>query len=230
MTHTPPPGRVRRPAHAHKSRPRPARTRPRNWLIHWVLAAVGLAGALLAWAAIARQLAPASNTSLTRFDAIVVLGSAADADGNPTPTMLARVTEGVHEYQRGAAPRLILTGGVDRRGFVSARVMARTAHAQGIPKSAILVEPEALDTIQNACYAVRIMNAHGWHSAEVVSSASHLPRAGLIFSQLPLEWRAHAAPPLSPESAAYFSVAASVETLKTMRYLMWARWAERCEP
>ena len=38
---------------------------------------------LLAWAAIARQLAPISNTSLTRFDAIIVLGTPADSDGNP---------------------------------------------------------------------------------------------------------------------------------------------------
>jgi uncharacterized SAM-binding protein YcdF (DUF218 family) len=195
-----------------------------------VLAAVGLAGAMLAWAAIARQLAPASNTSLTRFDAIIVLGVPADADGNPTPLQLASVTEGVHEYERGVAPRLILTGGAAANRFVEARVMAQTAHAQGIPKSAIFVEPEAMDTIQNACYAERIMRAHGWRSAEVVSSASHLPRAGLIFSRLPLEWRTHAAPPLEPESAANFSAATSVETLKTMRYLIWARWAERCEP
>ena len=75
--------------------------------------------------------------------------------------------------------------------------MARTAQAQGIPASAIFVEPEARDTIQNACYSARIMKAHGWRSAEVVSSASHLPRAGIIFSEMPLEWRTHAAPPLA---------------------------------
>jgi uncharacterized SAM-binding protein YcdF (DUF218 family) len=178
----------------------------------------------------ARHLAPAFNTSLTRFDTIIVLGAQADADGNPTPLQLASVTEAVHEYERGVAPRLILTGGAAANRFVEARVMARAAHAQGIPESAIFVEPEARDTIQNACYAERIMRAHGWRSAEVVSSASHLPRAGLIFSRLPLEWRTHAAPPLEPESATNFSAATSVETLKTMRYLIWARWAERCEP
>ena len=88
------------------------------------------------------------------------------------------MTEGVREYERGVAPRLILTGGAAHNQFVEARVMARTAEAQGIPASAIFVEPEARDTIQNACYSVRIMKAHGWRSAEVVSSASHLPRAG----------------------------------------------------
>jgi uncharacterized SAM-binding protein YcdF (DUF218 family) len=140
------------------------------------------------------------------------------------------VTEAVHEYERGIALRLIVTGGAAHNRFVEANVMAKTAHAQGIPESAILIEPEARDTIENACYAVRIMKAHGWNSAEVVSSASHLPRAGLIFSRLRLEWQTHAAPPLSPEAPAYLSAAPSVETLKTLRYLIWARWTECCDP
>ncbi len=195
-----------------------------------LLAAAGFVLVLLAWAVLARRFAPTSNTSLSRFDAIVVLGLPADSDGNPTPHELANVTEGVREYERGVAPRLIFTGGAVANRFVEARVMAQTAHAQGIPESAILVEPEARDTIQNACYAARIMKNHVWHSAEVVSKAAHLPRAALIFSRLPLEWRTHAASPLEPESAAYFSADTAVETLKTVRYLIWARWAERCEP
>ncbi len=153
--------------------------------------------ALLAWGAMAASLRPPPTP---RSPALTPSScwAPADSDGNPTPKQLARVTEAVHEYERGVAPRLILTGGAVANRFVEARVMARTAQAQGIPESAILVEPEARDTIQNACYAARIMKAHGWRSAEVVSSASHLPRAGLIFSGLPLEWRTHAAPPLEP--------------------------------
>jgi uncharacterized SAM-binding protein YcdF (DUF218 family) len=185
---------------------------------------------ILAWAAIARSLAPASNTSLSRFDAIIVLGSPADSDGNPTPTQLARVTEAVREYERGVAPRLILTGTAAHNRFVEAEVMARSAKAQGIPASAIVLEPEAQDTIQNACYSVRIMKAHGWRSAEVVSSPWHLERAGLIFRQLPVEWRAHGAPSLAPESAAYDTALSTVELLKTARYLTWSRWTEHCEP
>jgi len=185
---------------------------------------------LVAWAIAARLLAPTGNTDLTRFDAIVVLGYPADADGNPTPTQLARVTEAVREYERGAAPRLILTGGAAHNQYVEARVMARTAQAQGIPGSAIFVEPEAQDTIQNACYAARIMKANGWRSAEVVSTASHLARAGMILDRLPIDWRTHEAPPLSAEPVAYRGAVQAVETLKTVRYLVWSRWAERCEP
>jgi uncharacterized SAM-binding protein YcdF (DUF218 family) len=185
---------------------------------------------LLGWAVTARLIAPASNTSLNRLDAIIVLGSPADSDGNPTPEQLAAVTEGVHEYERGVASRLILTGGAARNQFVEAQVMKRSAEAEGIPGAAIFVEPKARDTIENACYSVRLMKEHGWRSAEVVSSANHLPRAGLIFSQLPLEWRTHAAPSVEPESAAYTGAASAVEVLKTVRYLIWARWTERCEP
>jgi uncharacterized SAM-binding protein YcdF (DUF218 family) len=181
-------------------------------------------------AAIARQLAPRSNTSANRFDAIIILGAKVDSDGNPTPDLLARITEGVREYERGVAPRLILTGGETRSPFVEATVMARAVQAQGVPAAAILLEPKALDTIQNACFSSRILHQHGWRSAEVVSTSAHLPRAGLIFNRLSLDWSTHAAPPLQPESVAYQQARSAVETVKTLRYLIWARWVETCEP
>jgi uncharacterized SAM-binding protein YcdF (DUF218 family) len=195
-----------------------------------VLAGASAIVALIAWAVLARTFAPHSNTQLTRFDAIIVLGYPADSDGNPTPTQLARVDEGVREYERNIAPRLILTGGAAHNRFTEAEVMARVAAAQGIPASQIFVEPHALDTIQNACYAVRIMKQHGWHSAEVVSSASHLPRAALIFARTGIEWRTHVAPPVEPRCAFYATALSAIETIKIMRYLVYAQWTEKCAP
>jgi uncharacterized SAM-binding protein YcdF (DUF218 family) len=194
-------------------------------LLAGVLAGVFLVG----WAVIAQRLAPTANTSRDHFDVIVVLGSPADEDGNPTPKELARVSEAVREYERGVAPRLLFTGGSERNQYVEADVMASAAAAQGIPPSAIFVESKATDTIQNACYSTRIMQAHGWHSAEVISSAYHLPRAGMIFSRIPLDWRLHAAPPLQP-GASGSGMESALEILKTMRYLVYARWTETCEP
>jgi uncharacterized SAM-binding protein YcdF (DUF218 family) len=210
-----------------------ARRKSLGWKPRLAIATLIVVMVVLVLAIVVRQLSPTSNTSLTRFDAIIVLGTPADSDGNPKPFMLSRVTEAVREYKKGVAPRLILTGGPTHNGFVEARVMARTAQAQGIPESAIFMEPQAMDTMQNACYAVRIMKSHGWRSAEVVAGAHQLPRAGLIFNSIAspsLEWSAHTAPPLSPQSAAYENALAAVEVLKTARYLIWARWAERCEP
>jgi uncharacterized SAM-binding protein YcdF (DUF218 family) len=197
-----------------------------------VLRAVALCAALVlglvAWAAIARALAPTANTTQDHFDVLIVLGSPADADGNPTPVGLARVTEAVQEYERGVAPRIIFTGGAVHNRFVEAQVMARVAEAQGIPAAEIVEEPEARNTIENACDSLRLMRSRRWESAEVVSSASHLPRAGMILSRLPLEWRVHAAPALEPEGAWTTSAAGMVEIVKTVHYLVWSRQMEPC--
>ncbi len=217
---------ARRPHHR-RAAPRRHRLSVRTRL---VLASIAIAVMLVAWAVLARALAPLGNTSVTRFDALIVLGSPADAEGNPTPVQLSRVTEAVREYERGVATHLILTGGTARGGYVEAEVMARTAEAQGVPASSIVVEPQALDTIQNACYSVRIMKAHGWRSAEVISNSSHQPRAGLIFSRQPIDWRIHAAPSLEPETTSPVRAAVALEVLKTLRYLVYAQWAERCTP
>ena len=106
--------------------------------------------------------------------------------------------------------------------------MASAAAAQGIPPSAIFVETRAKDTIQNACLSEQLMKAHGWRSAEVISSSWHLPRVGLILRHTSLEWRTHAAPPLEPGGAGGRSDTV-METLKTLLYLLYANWAERCD-
>ena len=195
-----------------------------------ILSAVGVVGVLIGGAALAREFARKSNTNLTRFDAIIVLGHSSDSDGNPTPLALATVTEAVREYMRGVAPRLILTGGAAHNQFVEAEVMARVAKSEGIPESAIFLEPKAQDTIQNACYSERIMQEHGWRSAEVISGGFHLPRAAMIFGRLPMKWRTHAAPPLGPVSPLLSAWRDGMETLKTVRYLIYAQWADKCEP
>jgi uncharacterized SAM-binding protein YcdF (DUF218 family) len=184
---------------------------------------------LVAWATIARALAPTENTTQDHFDALIVLGYPADSDGNPTPTELERVTEAVDEYERGVAPRMIITGGAAHNQYVEADVMARVAEAQGIPAGAIIEERTARDTIQNACDSLKIMRLHGWESAEVVSNPSHLPRTGLILSRLPLKWRTHASHALEPEGPWTQTALTAMEILKTARYLVWARQTEKCE-
>jgi uncharacterized SAM-binding protein YcdF (DUF218 family) len=215
----------RRPSHK-----RVTRRKQVNWKLRLVSGAVLLILAWIAWAVAARAFAPGSNTQRNRFDAIIVLGYPADDDGNPTPLQLASVTEAAREYERGVAPRVIVTGAAVKNNFVEAQVMARTAEAQGVPATAVVIEPDARDTIQNACFATRIMKTHGWHSAEVIVSPSHGPRAGLIFSRMPIDWHLHTAPRLQPASGINQTLATSLETLKTMRYLVWARWREHCEP
>jgi uncharacterized SAM-binding protein YcdF (DUF218 family) len=137
---------------------------------------------------------PNHNTNLTHFDTIIVLGTPARPDGTPSPEQRERTLEGVREYKAGVAPHLILTGGPAHNQYVEAHVMAVLAVAQGVPPEAVIEEGQAQNTIQNIFYSQRIMAQHGWTSAEVVSSSSHLPRTALILKHYTFAWQTHAAP------------------------------------
>ena len=206
------------------------RRRHMGWRSITTLMFVGFIVVTLAWAALTRAFAPSGNTSTSRFDTLVVLGSPADSDGNPKPVMLSRVTEAVREYERGVAPRMIFTGGHDGHNFAEAPVMARVAQSLGVPASAVFVEAESNDTIHNACFTARIMKAHGWRSAEIITSPVHVRRAGIIFSHSAIQWRIHAAPLFQPQSATDAKTAGALEVLKVVRYLYYGQWAESCTP
>jgi uncharacterized SAM-binding protein YcdF (DUF218 family) len=137
---------------------------------------------------------PMSDTQQHQFDVIVVLGNPANADGSIAPMARSRVEEAIRQYHAGVAPRLIMTGGAVKNRFVEAQVMAQFARSEGVPDDAVFAEGEARNTIQNAYYSYKIMQAHGWSSALVVSTPTHLRRASLIFSHYPLAWEMHAAP------------------------------------
>jgi uncharacterized SAM-binding protein YcdF (DUF218 family) len=137
---------------------------------------------------------PMSDTQQRQFDVILVLGNPATPDGSIGPIARSRVLEGIRQYRAGVAPHLLMAGGAVQNQFVEAQVMLQFARSQGVPASALFAEGESRNTIQNAYYAYKIMQAHDWSSALVVSSPSHLRRASLIFSHYPLAWQMHAAP------------------------------------
>lgn len=137
---------------------------------------------------------PMSDTSESHFDVILVLGTPVRADGSISALARSRVLEALRQYRAHVAPRLLLSGGATHKQFVEAEGMARFAESQGAPASAIFLEGQSLNTVQNAYYSYRIMQAHGWQSALIVSNASHLRRASLIFRYYPIAWQMQAAP------------------------------------
>jgi uncharacterized SAM-binding protein YcdF (DUF218 family) len=137
---------------------------------------------------------PMSDTQQRQFDVILVLGNPATDDGSIAPVGKSRMLEAIRQYRVGVAPRLLMSGGAVQNQFVEAQVMRQFALSQGVPASALFAEGESRNTIQNAYYSYKIMQAHDWSSALVVSSPSHLRRASLIFSHYPLAWEMQAAP------------------------------------
>ncbi|MCU1253170.1 MAG: hypothetical protein JWQ49_6199, partial [Edaphobacter sp.] len=65
---------------------------------------------VIAGVAIVYRSIPATNTSLTHFDTIIVLGTPASPDGTPSPEQRERALEGIREFKAGIAPHLIFTG------------------------------------------------------------------------------------------------------------------------
>jgi uncharacterized SAM-binding protein YcdF (DUF218 family) len=163
--------------------------------IFWFAAGVLLALlAALVFVVLSYRLAPSRNTGLEHFDALLVLGAPADEDGGIGIEQQWRTDEAIREFRRGRASRMILSGGAVYNRFVEARVMAAYAEQNGVPAAAIVVEPASRNTLENILNVQAIMDAHGWHSVEVISSPEHLPRAAVLLQRTHLLWRTHAAP------------------------------------
>jgi uncharacterized SAM-binding protein YcdF (DUF218 family) len=107
-------------------------------------------------------------------DAIVVLGCA------PSPRLERRVERGVRLYREGAAPVLLLCGG-GSGSEPEAEIMRRLASADGVPETALMTEPNSLDTLGNAREAAGMLRSQGWRRVVLVSDRTHLPRAALLF-------------------------------------------------
>ena len=158
-------------------------------LLVFLLVFIAMAATWSLW-----QAAPTGNTTQTKFDVILVLGVPTLKNGSASPGQRARVLEGVEEWRRGVAPRVIVSGTAAHNKWVEADTMAQLARSWGVPSEDVIEEPQALNTIQNVYYTWAIMQAHGWKSAEVITTTDHLPRAGRILARFPLVWRTKAAP------------------------------------
>jgi len=128
-------------------------------------------------------------TEIPRADAIVVLGGAMKSKIDPRPMVDVaesgdRVIYAAQLYQEQKAPVVIPTGGRISwlgGGFSEATDMAQLLQLMGVPESAIIEEPNALNTYENAVYVKEILAEKGMKRVLLVTSAMHMPRALKIF-------------------------------------------------
>ena len=118
-----------------------------------------------------RQPAPAAT------DVGIALGCPTEDDGRPSGCLRCRVAGAVRAVREGRVRAVIFTGGAAHNRFVEGAAMAELAARSGLRPDQILVEGEALTTWQNLRFARRIMQAHGYRTALLISARDHLPRA-----------------------------------------------------
>jgi uncharacterized SAM-binding protein YcdF (DUF218 family) len=134
-------------------------------------------------------------TEIPTADAIVVLGGATKPPLPPRP--MADVNEqgdrllyAVKLYQQKKAPLIIAAGGRIKwmgGGQSESADMAELLELMGVPESAIIQEPDSLNTYQNAVNVKKILVARGIKKVLLVTSAFHMPRSLLIFQHLEIE-------------------------------------------
>ena len=155
------------------------------------------AGCLLIAAAVVFGLyvtVPKGNEGSGPVDALLVLGTPTGFRGEINPMQIWRVDEAVREFRAGRAPRIVFAGGAAANRFVESDVMAQLAIDRGVPAEAIFRERRSHTTVENIFNSAALLQSHGWHSVEVISSRQHLPRAAVLLERTGLQWRVHAAP------------------------------------
>lgn len=155
----------------------------------WRLARGALIGLGAAWvASLASVLVWQRRDTRAPSRAIVVLG-AAQYDGKPSPVLRARVDHAIGLWQRGFAPKVIMTGGRAPGDTTSeAAVARRYAIANGVPDSVVMVETESRSTA-DALRNVAAMLRPGPRDVILVSDPFHMLRLSILARRFGLQPR-----------------------------------------
>lgn len=82
-------------------------------------------------------------------------------------------------YRAGVAPILLLSGG--GHAVPEAEVMRRLAVAAGVPESALLIEPQSRNTLENASHAAALLGTRSATPVVLVTDRYHALRARVLF-------------------------------------------------
>ncbi len=119
-----------------------------------------------------------------RADCAVVFGAKVWDDGTPSLALADRVDEGIRLYRRGLVGAVIMSGGIDpANGHSEAQVMRDRALAAGIPKAAIVLDEQGVNSVATVGNTERILSNRGWTTVLAVSHYYHLPRIHMLFSR-----------------------------------------------
>jgi len=129
---------------------------------------------------------------------IIVLGVPSTSEAEPTPTMRRRTLHGCRlAKDQGEDAILLLCGGQTSSHHAKreAEVMARLAMTEGqVPSSQLYQEGQSRNTLENAIFARRIIEAQGWGPIHVVTDKAHHRRARFVFKAVGVDATFHAPP------------------------------------
>lgn len=116
--------------------------------------------------------------------AFVVLGYALSDEGKMEDTLKERLKVAKKAADAYPDSKIIVSGGVPKKGNTEASVMFDWLKDQGISKDRIIKEDMATDTVENALFSMDIAEQENIDDITVISSASHMRRALVIFNEV----------------------------------------------
>jgi len=118
-----------------------------------------------------------------KADVIIVLGISMNKDNKPNVFMKQRLDKAIDLFRKSYSDKMLLTGAPVSDEISEAKIMLAYCLENGIPREAIILEPNARNTRENAKRSFELMNSHSLQSAIVVTTPSHIPRSKILFSK-----------------------------------------------
>jgi uncharacterized SAM-binding protein YcdF (DUF218 family) len=128
-----------------------------------------------------------SDLSGEPADAAFVLGNLVMPDRSPSPILLSRLEKTLELCQKGAMRHIVCSGGKGSQDIWEAEAMRDWLVERGVPAPMILVDNEGKDSFGTAQQARKILDAHGWRTALIITSFPHITRCKLAFHRSGIE-------------------------------------------
>ena len=88
------------------------------------------------------------NDNLGKADVALVLGNKVDPNGQPSPSLRARLDRAVDCYKQGWFPMVVVSGGLGKEGFDEAVVMRDYMISKGVPQAHIIADSQGWTTLR----------------------------------------------------------------------------------
>lgn len=130
-----------------------------------------------------RIISEAKAKTVQDIDCILVLGAKVDENG-PSPILSDRLEVGIKLYEKGIAPKIIMSGDHGRKGYDEVNAMKNYAKEKGLPSNVVFMDHAGFSTYDSIYRAKEIFKAQ---RIIIVTQEYHLYRSLYIAKCLGIE-------------------------------------------
>lgn len=127
---------------------------------------------------------PEEASNLKDVDCIIVLGCLVKDNGIPSDMLADRLKRGIELYEKGSAPKIIMSGDHGREEYDEVNAMKQVAIDEGVASSDIFMDHAGFSTYESIYRVKEIFEAD---RIIIVSQEYHLYRAVYIAEKLGIE-------------------------------------------